>query len=149
MNSNTDVLEKAESGEPLLLPVSVKEFGAGFDWAGNSGKLIANLLFKEDAIGEAFTVYSGHGMTWGEVADAYAAETGVRVNWVSDEDYLATFEKREKSSFLIRWIYDRKFNRDVDCTKILSVTGLKQTDFATVQEGICEELKILNWKKEK
>ena len=73
----------------------------------------------------------------------------MRVNWVSDEDYLATFEKREKSSFLIRWIYDRKFNRDVDCTKILSVTGLKQTDFATVQEGICEELKILNWKKEK
>ena len=38
MNSNTDVLEKAESGEPLLLPVSVKEFGAGItrgEFAGN------------------------------------------------------------------------------------------------------------------
>lgn len=147
MNSYTDVLQKAESGEPLLLPASVKDFYAGFDWAGNSGKLIANLLFKGNALGEAFTVSSGHGMTWGEVADAYAAETGVHVNWVSDGDYLATFEKRETSNFLIRWIYDRKFNRDIDCTKILSVTGLKQTDFATVQEGIREELKIMNWKK--
>ena len=148
MNSHTQVLEKAESGEPLLLPASVKDFCAGFDWAGNSGKLIANLLFKETAIGEAFTVSSGNGMTWGEVADAYSAETGVSVNWVSDEEYLETFgEKKTKSSFLIRWLYDRKFNRDVDCSKILSVTGLKQTDFATVREGIRAELTILNWKK--
>ncbi len=148
MNSHTDVLQKAESGEPLLLPASVKDFCAGFDWAGNSGKLIANLLFKENAIGEAFTVYSGHGMTWGEIADAYAAETGVLINWVSDEEYLETFgEKKTKPSFLIRWLYDRKFNRDVTCTKILSVTGLKQTDFATVSEGIRAELDMLNWKK--
>ncbi|MBQ9805813.1 MAG: hypothetical protein IJW49_04835 [Clostridia bacterium] len=147
MNSHTDVLEKAESGEPLLLPASVKNFGAGFDWAGNSGKLIANLLFKEDAIGKAFTVYSGHGMTWSDVADAYIAETGVRVEWVSDEDYVQTFEKKEKPSFLIRWYYDRKFDRDIDSTKILSVTGLTKKDFATVPEGIRAELDILNWKK--
>ena len=149
MNSGTSVLKKAENGKPLLLPASVKAFGAGLDWAGNSGKLIANLLFKKDAIGEAFTVYSGHGMTWGEVADAYAAETGVRVEWVSDDAYIQTLSAHwEKPGFRIMWYYDRTFNRDIDSSKILSVTGLKKDDFATVREGIRAELEILNWKKE-
>ena len=150
LNSRLQILEKAAANEPLLLPESVKTLGAGFDWAGNSGKLIANLLFREDAIGEAFTVYSGHGMTWGEVADAYVAETGVRVEWVSDETYFQSFsEKWENPRFRIMWYYDRAFNRDIDSSKILSVTGLKQKDFATVQEGIRAELNLLNWKKEK
>jgi len=149
MNSGTQILSLADAKEPLLLPESAKSLGAGFDWAGNSGKLIANLLFKEAAIGEAFNVYSGHGMTWEEVADAYVAETGVRVEWVSDEVYLQSFgEKREKPSFLIRWYYDRAFHRDIDSSKILSVTGLIKNDFATVREGIRAELEILNWKKE-
>ena len=37
-------------------------------------------------MGETFTVYSGHGMTWGEVADAYAAKTGVSIRWCPEED---------------------------------------------------------------
>ncbi|MBE6602001.1 MAG: hypothetical protein E7637_05810 [Ruminococcaceae bacterium] len=149
LNSRTQVLEHAESGKPLLLPSSVKSFGAGFDWAGNSGKLIANLLFRENAIGEAFTVYSGHGMTWGDVADAYIDETGVRVEWVSDSEYLESLPTSSNPvGRRVMWEYDRKFNRDIDGTKILSVTGLTKNDFATVREGIRAELDRLNWKKE-
>jgi nucleoside-diphosphate-sugar epimerase len=149
LNSKKQVLEKASANEPLLLPESVRHFSAGFDWAGNSGKLIANLLFQDAAFGQAFTVYSGHGMTWGEVAEAYACETGVRVEWVSDEAYIESLSKYwERPRFRIMWYYDRAFSRDVDNTKILSVTGLKKEDFATVREGIRAELKILNWKKE-
>ena len=150
LNSKLQILKRAEENRPLLLPASIKNFGAGIDWAGNSGKLIANLLFKEAAIGEVFTVCSGHGMTWGEVADAYVAETGVRIEWVSDGAYLETFSaSKNPDGIKIMWHYDRKFNRDIDSTKILSVTGLTKNDFATVQEGIRAELSLLNWKKEK
>lgn len=149
MNSKQRVLVLAERGAPMRLPLSARNLAAGLDWAGNSGKLIANLLFKESAIGEAFTVYSGHGMTWGEIADAYAAETGVRFEWVSDEEYLQGFSEQWKNpGFRIMWYYDRAFHRDVDSSKILSVTGLSKHDFATVREGIRAELKLLNWKKE-
>ena len=47
------------TGKELLLPESVRLYHAGIDWAGNSGKLIANLLFKPDALRQAVTIYSG------------------------------------------------------------------------------------------
>ena len=45
------------------------------------------------------------------------------------------------------WIYDRKFNRQIDASKILRVTGLGKDDFRSVEEGIRRELDILNWQK--
>ena len=88
MNNGHEVLEHAKTGEPLRLPLSVRNHSAGFDWAGNSGKLIAHLLFKREAIGEAFTIYSGHGMTWGDVAEAYHSVCGTPFVWVTDEEYM-------------------------------------------------------------
>ena len=35
---------------------------------------------------------------------------------------------------------DRSFRRDIDCTKVLCVTGLSKEDFASVEEGIGREL---------
>ena len=139
--SGKDVLRFAERGEEMLLPSLVKNYTAGIDWAGNSGKLIANLLFKRDAIGETFTVYSGHGLTWGEVADAYRALTGVKIRWCSEEEYVRNTPKIAKEPWM--WKYDRRFNRDVDSSKILRVTGLTQDDFSSVFEGIKRELRNL------
>ena len=142
LNSKDEVLCYAREGKPLPLPLSAKNLHAGLDWAGNSGKLIANLLFKEQAVGEAFTIYSGHGMTWGEVAEAYGKTIGLQVEWVSDEAYFASapviLKKRE-----IMWNYDRAFERDIDCSKVLRVTGLTLADFATVADGIRIEVALL------
>ena len=140
--SGKDVLKYAERGEEMLLPDTVKNYTAGLDWAGNSGKLIANLLFKPEAIGEAFTVYSGHGLTWGEVAEKYSALTGVKIRWCSEEEYVRNTPKIVKEPWM--WKYDRKWNRDVDCSKILRVTKLSQKDFTSVEEGIRRELEKLS-----
>lgn len=139
LNSGDEVLRHVATHTPMLLPLSAKDKKAGLDWAGNSGKLIANLLFRPQAIGQAFTIYSGHGMTWGEVAEAYHRVCGLEVTWVSDEAYLnSTEEIKAKSA--IMWYYDRLFERDIDCSKVLRVTGLGREDFATVEEGIRAEL---------
>lgn len=136
MYSGDRVLQAAEQGKELLLPAYARNYSAGLDWAGNSGKLIANLLFKPEAIGETFTIYSGHGLTWGEVAEAYHRVIGLKVRWCDEKEYLAFDQVQTNWAYL----YDRHYNRDIDCSKVLRVTGLTKQDFSTVEEGIRKEL---------
>ena len=136
MYSHDRVLCAAESGEELLLPEFVRNYSAGLDWSGNSGKLIANLLFKPDAIGETFTIYSGHGMTWGEVAQAYQRTIGLKVRWCDEQEYLGFDDVGDQWTY----IHDRRYNRDIDCSKVLRVTGLTREDFSTIDEGIRREV---------
>ncbi len=138
MNSAREIPEYAARGETMRLPAMVRDFKAGLDWAGNSGKLIAHLLFKEDAIGETFTVYSGHGLTWGEVADYYSELVGLKVNWCTEEEFVNDNFAVARQPWA--WVYDRRFNRDIDASKILRVTGLTAADFTSVKDGIQIEL---------
>ena len=141
MHSKNLVLEASDRGEELLLPEFVRNYSAGLDWAGNSGKLIANLLLKPDVIGETYTIYSGHGLTWGEVAQAYERVIGLKVRWCTEEEYLAK-NPRILEKYSTRWgyIHDRRYNRDIDCSKVLRATGLTEKDFASVEEGIRREV---------
>ena len=136
--SGDDILRFVERDEEMRMPSFVKDYFAGIDWAGNSGKLIANLLFKPDAIGEAFTIYSGHNMTWGEIAEKYSMLTGARFRWCGEDEYVSNTAKIIKDPWI--WKYDRKFNRDIDCSKVIRVTGLSRNDFLPIEEGIKREL---------
>jgi nucleoside-diphosphate-sugar epimerase len=147
MYSGDKILKAAKAGRALPLPETVKHFHAGLDWAGNSGKLIANLLFKKEALGETYTVYSGHGMRWGEIASIYERITGAKFIWCSEEEYFASEDGRLKSKAQEwQWKHDRAYDRDPDASKILKATHLKKEDFATVEYGIKQELKKLNFK---
>ena len=142
MYSKHKVLHAAKDGRELLLPSLAKNYTAGIDWAGNSGKLIANLFFKPDAIGETFTIYSGHGLTWGEVAETYQKLTGVKIRWCDEEEYLDYHsDVKIKPMLGWAWKHDRRYNRDVDCSKVLRVTGLTKHDFSSLEDGLKHELK--------
>lgn len=143
--SGHEVLEYAAAGKEMPMPETVRNYSAGIDWAGNSGKLIANLLFKKDAMGEIFTVYSGHGLTWGEVAGIYSEVTGVGIRWCPEKEFLDYIYKIKQDPWY--WKYDRIYNRDIDCSKILRVTGLGADDFASVRDGILTELSIIGSEK--
>jgi len=142
--SKQEVLEAVEKNRALLLPETVRSYGAGIDWAGNSGKLIAHLLGKPHTHGETYTVCSGHGMTWGQVADAYSEVTGLQVRWCDEAEYV---EKVVTPDAYWRWYYDRIYDRTMDVSKVLAATGLTKADFATVAEGLRTELDLLGWKK--
>ena len=145
MYSGSRVVNNAQSGEELVLPSMVKDYSAGLDWAGNSGKLIAHLLFKPEAIGEAFTVYSGHNLTWDNIAKIYEKLIGLKVKYTDEKEFL-DYNAHSLSAnqwWKWGWFYDRKFNRDIDCSKILSVTKLSQSDFTPIEDGIKIELKNL------
>ena len=133
MVSGHTVIDSAKEGKPIRLPLEARHLIAGLDWAGNSGKLIANLLFKEHCIGEAYTISSAQNMTWGDVADIYTKILNVKFEWVP-ADY---------PQDMWQWYYDRAYDRRIDNSKVLMATGLKAEDFKSIEEGICIELKKL------
>ena len=149
MYSGDRLLRAAERGEELLLPELVRNYKAGLDWAGNSGKIIANLLFKPEVIGEAYTIYSGQGLTWGEIAEIYEKLIGLKVRWCKEEEYLKyhTDIQTNQSTHWGYW-YDRRYNRDIVCSKVLKATGLTKDDFSSIEDGIKIELKNCGYKVE-
>ncbi len=136
--SGHQVLERTRAGQVITLPQCTRDLTAGLDWAGNSGKLIAHLLFCPAAMGETFTVSSAQGLTWGEVAALYTDLMGARFAWGSVEAYIAENPWLQKDPFILR--YDRLFDRAVDNRKILAATGLRREDFTPIREGIQREL---------
>lgn len=140
VHSGQKILTHAESGEPLLIHESSKNLTAGLDWAGNSGKLIANLLFKPHTFGETYTVSSAQNLTWGQAAEIYTELTGVKIQWCSDEEFLNEYPKF-RGDYKWGLIYDRMFNRLIDNSKILAATGLSKEDFLPIRDGLIEELK--------
>ena len=144
--SGREILEYAASGRELPMPSMVHDYAAGLDWAGNSGKLIANLLFRKDAPGETFTVYSGHGMTWGQAAELYTELTGVTIRWCGEEEFLRHIYSYKKDRFY--WKYDRRYPRDIDCSKIMRATGLTAADFKSVREGLEIELARIGFRRD-
>ena len=133
-------VECAKTGRPILLPESAKHLHAGLDWAGNSGKLIANLLFKKDTFGEAYTISSGQNLRWQQVAQIYEKVLDAKIEYISDEEYGQTFHPKLESRW--RYTYDRLFDRNMDNTKVLQATGLQKEDFLTIEEGLRRELAL-------
>ena len=134
-----DLLEKTEKGETIPLPVETKDLRAGLDWAGNSGKLIANLLFKKETYNEAYTVSSAQNLTWGQVAEIYTKLLGAKFKWVTLKEYLEATNNYNYYALL----YDRLFDRVIDNSKILKATGLTEKDFLSIEEGMKIELALL------
>lgn len=135
------VLEFAKRGEKILLPKAAKNLVAGLDWAGNSGKLIANVLLCDNTKGEAYTVSSAQNLTWGEIADIYTRLTGAKFEWIDTAD----FSEHQHGTRELPWIlkYDRLYSRKIDNSKILEATGLKKEDFVSIEDGIKIELEAI------
>jgi nucleoside-diphosphate-sugar epimerase len=136
--SEREIIDMAKTGEIITLPAEAKDMTAGLDWAGNSGKLIAHLLFKECDFREAYTISTAQNLKWGEVADIYADFLNARFRWISVDDYIKENEKVRKDPFILK--YDRLFDRKIDNQKVLMATGLKKDDFVSVRDGIKYEL---------
>lgn len=135
------VLECAKHGEKILLPEDAKNLVAGLDWAGNSGKLIANVLLCDNTKGEVYTVSSAQNLTWGEIADIYTSFIGAEFKWVSTEEYSIYQHGTSELPWILK--YDRLFNREIDNSKILKATGLKKEDFVSIKDGIKIELEAI------
>lgn len=139
MHSGDEVVRLAREGKIMYQPEPCRNLTAGVDWAGNSGKIIANLMFKEQCKGEAYIISTGHRMTWEDVVQVYIELLGVKVQWLPLEEYTAKTGKGGFTPIGIALMYDRA----IDNSKMLAASGLKKTDFTPFEQGIEIELKKL------
>lgn len=135
--SGSRLIRWTKEGKVIPLPDKAKDLIAAVDWAGNTGRIIANLLFKPEAFGEAFTISSCQNLTWGEVAQYYEELIGAKFQWIDTEEYIRS---QQEPGNVWSLIYDRLYDRPIDNSKVLRVTGMKKEDFTPMKEGIKIEL---------
>ena len=131
-----DTVGRAVKGKKVVVPIQAKDKPATLCWGGDVAKMIARLMFKPETMREAYNVCSSESRTWGEIADYYKEICGLEAVWVDKEDYLRI--KDPDVSNATRWQleYARLFHRITDNSKMLAVTGLKQSDFMTLYDAL-------------
>lgn len=141
-----DCVARALMGKKVVLPVEAKDKPATLGWGGDVAKLIAHVLFKEEAKRQAYNVCSAESNTWEEIADYYNKLVGLEAVWVDKEDYLKILSP--ENNLHTRWQleYARLFHRITDNSKVLALTGLKQEDMISTFDGL--KLEIANIPKD-
>lgn len=128
-------LWRALRGIPVPLPGEMLGKQATMTWGGDVARMIVALVGNPEAMGEAFTVSTAEHVPWSKVAEAYQrCVPGLEVVPCG----LSEFELARGDVWQIR--YDRMFDRVVDNSKVLAVTGIAQDSLARIGEGIPREL---------
>ena len=132
---------RAFAGKKVVVPIQAKDKPATLSWGGDAGKMIGKLLFCEAAFGEAFNINSAENHTWGEIADYYKEICKLDAVWVDKEDYLKIINP-DPYYLAPRWQleYARLFDREIDNSKVLAVTGMKQSDMMPLYDGLKMEI---------
>lgn len=120
---------------PVPLPDVICGKQGTMTWGGDVARMIALLIGNPQALGEAFTVSTSEHQTWREISEIY--KSVVPTLKVVDCD-MAKFERAHGAVYQIR--YDRMYDRIIDNSKVLAVTGLNQSDLSGLHDGITREL---------
>lgn len=131
---------RALMGKKVVLPIQAKDKPATLSWGGDVAKMIARILFKDQAKREFYNVCSAEHRTWEEIAEYYRKLVGLEAVWVDKEDYLKILSP--EGSINVRWQleYARLFHRITDNSKVLALTGLKQEELMPMYDGLKFEI---------
>lgn len=133
------VVYRALKGLPVLIPMEALPIQGTMSWAGDVADMLSRLVLNTAAYGETYTVATAEHHTWQEIADYYKEIIGLEYIPVDTETYLSFFgEWSVYAGYQLK--YDRCFNRVIDNSKVLGATGLKQSDFMTLKQGLKKEL---------
>jgi len=137
------IIYRTAVGKPIPLPVECRDKHCGVTWGGNTGLQIAHLIGKDAALGEAFTLGTDEGLTWGDVAGFYEELAGARFVWIPADDYLSIASANAYMDRQMIWT-DRALDRRVDVSKVMRVTGLDPKRFLSCRDAIARELACLS-----
>ncbi len=143
------VIHRAMNKLPVLLPEEALPVQGTMSWAGDVAKMLSRLILNSRAYKETYTLATSEHNSWQEIADYYKEIIGLEYIAVSTETYLNCFRDGKSLSKDVfdgaryQLKYDRYFNRVIDNSKVLAATGLKQSDFTTLKQGLLKELSAL------
>lgn len=131
---------RALMGKKVVLPIQAKDKPATLSWGGDVAKMIARILFKDQAKREFYNVCSAEHRTWGEIAEYYHQLVGLEAIWVDKEDYLAILSPGKDITARRQLEYARLFRRITDNSKVLALTDLAQEELVPMYEGLKLEI---------
>lgn len=134
-------LNRTRMGQTVVLPQAAMDVEATMTWGGDAGKMIARLVLNPKAMGQAYSLCTAEYHTWREVAGYYQELLGLRYVTVDTDTFLRFFDNRWDTRYAL--LYDRCARRILDNSKILEVTGLKQSDLTPLKEGLAREYRML------
>ena len=114
---------------------------ATMSWAGDVAKMISGLLLNPEAMGETYSVCTAEHHTWREVAEYYKEIAGLEYVTVDTETYYQLWADSKYARYQLEM--DRFFDRIMDNSKILNITGLKQKNLMPLKDGLRREFEAL------
>lgn len=121
-------------GLPVAMPREMRAKQTTMTWGRDVALMIARLVLNPKAYGEDFNCASAEHHSWDEICGLYKRLIGAEVRDCTVNDYIRIVG----NSAQVR--YDRMFNRVLDNRKVLAVTGLKQDELTTLNDGLSREL---------
>lgn len=125
---------RALQGIPVIMAHEMLGKVTTMTWAGDVATLIARLMLRKESMSDDFNVVTSEHRTWREIGAIYRDAIGLTF----EESDLATYEGVVGGKYQIR--YDRMFNRLLDNRKVLQATGMQQSEFMPITEGLRNEL---------
>lgn len=126
---------RMQRGKTVVLPEPAMECQATLSWGGDVGVMIARILFQKKAFRESYITATAEHHSWKEIAEIYNRIVPFQYITVSVEDYLDIIAEGDAGA-RFQLIYARMFQRITDNSKILSLTGMKQSELMTLEKGL-------------
>ncbi|MGI5878286.1 MAG: epimerase [Christensenellales bacterium] len=143
LEANT-VVARAFKKRPVVLPREALAVQGTMTWAGDVAKMLSRLVLNPDACTQAYIVSTCEHHTWEEIAGYYRDVIGLEYVAADMRTYLKILGSDDMESpkaYQLR--YDRCFNRIIDNSKILRITGLSQSELMPLRDGLAKELAAL------
>mgnify|MGYP003409193708 FL=1 len=137
------VIRRMLEGKTLILPEPAMEVQSTMSWAGDVAKMLAGILFNQKAMREIYSVTTSEHHTWREVAEMYKEIGGLKYITVDTETFLNIWQPN-KVMARHQLIYDRYYDRIMDNSKILELTGMKQSELMPLKQGLKMEFDALD-----
>lgn len=139
------LVERMRSGKTVVLPEQAMTVQGTMSWAGDVAKMLARLVLNKDAFGEVYTVSTAEHRSWGEIAEYYRKIGNLKYITIDKEEFLQIMSGGNGVWNGLKWQleYDRLFDRVMDNSKILDITGMKQSELMPLYEGLRLELSRL------
>ena len=139
--SKNEVALRAYSGREFVLPREAMTKTTTLVWGQDVARMIAGLIFNEQAKREIYNTATAETMTWGEVLDCYSEMFGLKAHFCDTDEYFKMICENStdqnyinKKRFL--FYYDRMYNRSVDNSKVLKAAGMTQNELMPMRKGL-------------
>ena len=139
LEGNT-VINRSRQGKPVVVPKDAMTAQTTMTWGGDVAKMISRLVLNKSAFGEAYTTATAEHHSWEEIADYYKKLIGLKYVAVDLDDFLSIQSDEPYDNYRWKVIYDRVYDRMIDNSKILNITGMKQSELKPLYDGLKTEL---------